>query len=678
MGLLCQKLGNVESFELVENVVRALDKIALENPYSILAGNGLLYMAQLIDFFDYAKQKTILPLMTLTVKSLGSPHDIEAFIAPAAGAFKNVLKYRDSDDKSREIMELASSFYVSICDSISRFYEFLPTNISKFRKDYELVAPEDLLDNIFEMILVGSSSPGYAALSTKTWQNLMITLRYLCKFSPKLCKYAVGNGVLNIIQGMLSSSDSPASAVEGKSLEESSQGTQDASEAVILLLDAILPQKYLINVSGKEGESELERYQLEAEKEKILVDQSDIVELLGSTVLPRVISIYEESAALGTKFFCLQSIDKLCYLCDPTAIAKVLDPRAAALFICDNLSSPESLFVCFGLRLTEIVMQKLAPKQRDYIVSLKREGVFGQFRQLHDFAYLNRQYGQQSDKNWFVAENPYAKHFLSFAAKAEKEKGSSPSPKKMGISPSRAGRPVFAEPPPPEPRHRFGMHGSGLLANPAGYGQVPPQKSMTSQLKFYMFYKSEQLLAEYFENPAVLKENEELSLAHSVLLASQKLSAQLDELLKMGIAGTGEQWREVYQRLADTMVSATGISNYEFRSTGLITRLFYSLCMMPTDYVRSMLAPVQEETKADSEETKANMYRGPQRAELDHMVLRHQAFISVMTKTAEGKKHALSELVHKLNELLLRIEKYVEDNKEDSPLEQLSSKFCQR
>ena len=56
VGLLCKKLANVESFELVENVIRCLEKIAVENPYSILTGNGILYMCQLIDFFDFAKQ----------------------------------------------------------------------------------------------------------------------------------------------------------------------------------------------------------------------------------------------------------------------------------------------------------------------------------------------------------------------------------------------------------------------------------------------------------------------------------------------------------------------------------------------------------------------------------------------------------------------------------------------
>ena len=559
-------------------------------------------------------------------KSLGSPQDVETYVVPAIDAVKNVIKYRDSDEKSKEIMELASAFYVYICDSISRFYEFVPTNINKFKRDYELVYSEELIDNLFEMILVGSSSPGYSALSTKTWQNVMAALRYLCKFSPKVCKYAVANGVLNIVQTMLSGNTE--NSLESKTLNENNQGGQEASESAILLLDAILPQKHLISISGKEGESEMERYQLEAEKEKILFAQGNTVEVLGEAVLPRVITIYEESAALSTKFFCLQSIDKLCYLCAPDAISKVLDPQAAALFICDNLSSMESLFVCFGLRLCEVVVQKLTKAQKQYIASLKREGVFELVKQLHNMPFLEKQYGQQADKGWFVPENPYAKHFLSFAAKTEKA-----SPTGKGPT-QKPGRSMFGEKaaPLPEPLSYYKFVPS-YTSPPPVYGQ----KSMASQLKFYIFYKSEQLLGEFFENPAMLGGTEELGLAQTIFTSCQKLAMQIDELLKLGIAGTAEQWKDVYQRLAETLVGDAGITNYEIRCTGLVTKLYYSLCLMPTEYVRTMLAPMQEEVKADSEELKANAYKGPQREELVQMVMRHEVFLSLMAKTGHAK-----------------------------------------
>lgn len=56
VALLCKKLQNVDSFDLIDHVIRALDKMSAEIPQAILAGNGLLFLSQLIDFFDYRQQ----------------------------------------------------------------------------------------------------------------------------------------------------------------------------------------------------------------------------------------------------------------------------------------------------------------------------------------------------------------------------------------------------------------------------------------------------------------------------------------------------------------------------------------------------------------------------------------------------------------------------------------------
>ena len=58
VGLLCKRLESVESFELLENVIRALEKIATEIPYAILTANGLVSLARLLDFFEYPQQVT--------------------------------------------------------------------------------------------------------------------------------------------------------------------------------------------------------------------------------------------------------------------------------------------------------------------------------------------------------------------------------------------------------------------------------------------------------------------------------------------------------------------------------------------------------------------------------------------------------------------------------------------
>jgi len=617
--ILCEKLANVESFEVVENILRALGKIVHENAYSILAANGFLYLLQLIDFFDHVKQKSILSLLTTMVKYINAPENIETYLAPAMPLFKGIIVYRNSEEKSKEILELAISLYSAITDSIARMHELAPFNIGKLRKNYEFVAPKELMDNFFEILIAGSSSAGYLALTDKTWQNIMIALRYLCKFSPRVCKQFISNGIFQFIQGMLSSSPQPDAD------ETTHIRIQEINESVVLLLDAILPQKQLSKALGKEAEGDVERVLIDSEKEKILMDQGEAITSLCKAVLPRIIAIYDESAALTTKFFCLQIIDKFYDMCLPEVIVKVLQPQAIAYFIYENLTSVESIFVCFGLKLCEVILQKLS---KIYIRELKREGVFEIVNKLQDIEALSEKISQQSEKVWFTTENAYVKYFLSFApkdqSKKEREKEKSEVP-----------------------------------------FQFPGYRSAPLKLKYYISTKSKQLLKNYFENPKIVN-TEEIITATNIYNECQKLASQLDVLLKMGIMTTAGQWREVYQLLAEVLVSDINITNYELKCTGLISKLFYSLCVMPTEYVRMMLASNIEEVKEESEDARINAYISSQRNELTQLVIRHKVFISTMTKPCPGRSNALSELIRRLNEILMHIERSVNDNKESA------------
>jgi hypothetical protein len=57
---LCQRLEGIESFELIETIIRALDKVAGEMPYAVLTANGLTCLAKIVDFFEQPQQVSIL------------------------------------------------------------------------------------------------------------------------------------------------------------------------------------------------------------------------------------------------------------------------------------------------------------------------------------------------------------------------------------------------------------------------------------------------------------------------------------------------------------------------------------------------------------------------------------------------------------------------------------------
>lgn len=60
---LCKKLENIHSFDLIEHVIKALEKISYENPYAILIANGFASLTKLMEFFDYQMQVSSLFLI---------------------------------------------------------------------------------------------------------------------------------------------------------------------------------------------------------------------------------------------------------------------------------------------------------------------------------------------------------------------------------------------------------------------------------------------------------------------------------------------------------------------------------------------------------------------------------------------------------------------------------------
>ena len=244
--------------------------------------------------------------MTIISSSFQSQFEIEAFVVPAMSSLINVVRYRDNDEKSKEIMELASNLLANISDALTRFNDPNNGNLANNKKCIEAIATEELIDNLLEMIFVGTNSPNYSALTMKTWDNILHILRYMCKFSPKICRQCVSNGLLNVLAGMLENFKPGVkfslNALIGE--PQSNLRCEDTSVTAILLLDAILPQKQLLSAEGKGTEAE--QYATELEKEKNIFDQGSTMQLLVEGVFPKIVQIFEESVALSTKFYCVQ------------------------------------------------------------------------------------------------------------------------------------------------------------------------------------------------------------------------------------------------------------------------------------------------------------------------------------------------------------------------------------
>ncbi len=56
---LCERLQDVGSIEVMESVVRAIEKLASETPQAILAAHGLERLAKVLEFFEFPQQVSL-------------------------------------------------------------------------------------------------------------------------------------------------------------------------------------------------------------------------------------------------------------------------------------------------------------------------------------------------------------------------------------------------------------------------------------------------------------------------------------------------------------------------------------------------------------------------------------------------------------------------------------------
>ncbi len=524
-------------------------------------------------------------------KRLESQHDIEEYALPAAEPLGLLLRSPGADADGKEKLEGVSTVYHNLCAIVNRLYESNPAVLSVVRKYYEKLAPPEIVVGILGALTAGLGN--FTSISPTTWQNLMMALKHVCQLSPAACCQCVSGGLLGVIQRVLTDSSS----------SEGAAGMEKAREAAIQLLDAILPQKCFTSGTKKQRELNKERAAIETEKEIIVHNQANLVQVLGEGVLSRLITIFEEGSSMGIRFACMQTIEKLFGLCDPQLISKTVTPQTAAHIMNANLTFADSLFVCLGLRFLEAVLEKLAPQQPLYVSQTKREGVFERVKQLLDLSYILKTYEEDRVRPWLHSENPYVKFMM----------GEAQAMHKRWTAQQRRSK-ASAEAEEEElPRSR------GTMMRPDIEGFARGRWSpvyLSRNLNYFIYIKSSQLCEKYLMNEEYLKQCPSLSAAETCLASCYKLSSDLAATLAKRSTSTAEDWRDCFVRLADIVVSDISVTNYEATDSHVIQRVYQSLCVPPSKYT---VAGREEDAKRESSD--------PTAEDLRQLALRHDVFV---------------------------------------------------
>ena len=286
--LLVKKLQDIASFELIEQTIKLLEKLALDNHQQIIANNALVYMGQLLEFFDFSQQKNVLRLMNFLAKNVSARNDYESFVIPVIKLLPSTLRY-NSDNKFKDVLELGSNLLSVICELLPIMYGTKSEDIAMLKTRVEEIAIEEIKRNTIDTLFVAVNSSNYSAITPQTLYNIMQILRFLCKYSEKICKELVSVGILHVIKGLLSTDTKLIANVNIDPTKN--QGNEDVvGEGVVLLLDSILPYKsLLLDSKDNKDAKRTTKYLTEAAKEEILENQGAHIKVIWEAILPRII-----------------------------------------------------------------------------------------------------------------------------------------------------------------------------------------------------------------------------------------------------------------------------------------------------------------------------------------------------------------------------------------------------
>jgi len=372
--MLCQKLVNISSLELIEHVIRALEKTANEIPRAILVSNGTLHLIQLFEFLDSLQQKNVLQLINTIIKSAKKSEDIENYAIPILKQVSDIINNKES---SREVIELITEIILNSCEDIIRICE---TDNSKLKVLMDYIASDELLKNLLSFLYKVVDNK---EITVKSLNNIMKSLKYMCMNSSSANKRIINNSFLNTIWKLLSSKQ-----------------LRDKGEGVIQLLESILPHK---QSNTKE---------IEAIKKHLIQTQNNLLKTLGQNILPQVMVVYKNTANTIIKINCLQVIDKILF------ISNYEDTNIIPQFLYEVFNSNESVLTCFAFSITEIIFQRLV---KEYLMGMVREGVIDQIRLHKNVDHLNKKYkGNTAYVEYFSGYERPSRHMSLFTGKSNR------------------------------------------------------------------------------------------------------------------------------------------------------------------------------------------------------------------------------------------------------------------
>ncbi|KAF8397626.1 hypothetical protein HHK36_016546 [Tetracentron sinense] len=333
---LCSRLMVIEYLDVAEQCLQALEKLSRDHPLACLRAGAIMAVLNYIDFFSTSVQRVALSTVSNICEEL--PSDCSSPFMEAVPILCNLLRYED-----RKLVENVAMCLIRIVKRVSHSSEMLGE-----------LCKHGVIHQATHLIALNSKS----TLSEPIYNGLIGLLARLASVSVVSVRTLIELNISNTLKHILSNYDRSHGVPCPLTTDENSNQIHE----VLKLLYELLPPLARNDQNN----------QLVSDKEKILVDQPELLRQIGMDILPVLIQVSNSDANLSVCYGCLSVINKVVYFGRSDLLLDLLKNTNISSFLAGVFTRKDHHVLNLALKIAETVLRKLPDS---FLNSFVKEGV---------------------------------------------------------------------------------------------------------------------------------------------------------------------------------------------------------------------------------------------------------------------------------------------------------------
>ena len=373
VSALSQKIQSLEYIDLAEKAIKALERISSESANSVLTYANIDIILNMMDFFEFDVQISILRMISNVCLNINREDDIKKLLL-IIPALVNFFEIRGTSDKNSEMFGLMCTSFQYIWDWPLKFKDPY-TNFTAVSEHYKGFNSSNLMEKWFQFLQTACNSPKFfdSQIENSEEENqnstvniiinnlgkLIKIISYLWKYSSENWLSAITDmNILEIINIILKREQSTTKS-----------GVTVLSETQALLGALIPDSRACQNDSSDFAKNEREKSILFDLNED---EENDYIIILVQSILPSMLKLYVSTFNQNVKFNFLQLIEEIVLMLSGQSLRKYMQPYLISRFVISTMKSENYTWIEICLKILQVLIDK---KVSSCNLALQREGI---------------------------------------------------------------------------------------------------------------------------------------------------------------------------------------------------------------------------------------------------------------------------------------------------------------